>query len=189
MALLTTTEAARRCGVTPRTMLRWLVNGEIQGTRSPGGHWRVDESALPTPQEGPANPLVPQSAQLHVAIIEDDASQAAALARLVGLFAPTASVHLASDGLMAGLVLGTARPDVAFVDIEMPGLDGVEVVRRARKVAALQHTRFVVLSGRLTPERIAALAEVGVPDVLRKPISPETLRGILEAAKVAKAEG
>lgn len=189
MALLTTTEAARRCGVTPRTMLRWLVNGEIQGTRSPGGHWRVEESVLPKASEGHPNPLVPQSDELHVAIIEDDASQAAALARLVGMFAPTASIHLASDGLMAGLVLGAARPHVAFVDIEMPGLDGVEVVRRARQVASLQRTRFIVLSGRLTPERIAALAEVGVPDVLRKPISPETLRGILDAAMVAKAGG
>jgi DNA-binding response OmpR family regulator len=167
-------------------MLRWLVSGEIKGTVSPGGHWRVEESALPVAQEAKANPLVPQSDELHVAIIEDDASQAAALARLVGMFAPTASIHLASDGLMAGLVLGAARPHVAFVDIEMPGLDGIEVVRRARKVASLQRTRFVVLSGRLTTERVAALAEIGVYDVFRKPIPPDILRSILDAAMASK---
>jgi DNA-binding response OmpR family regulator len=168
-------------------MLRWLVNGELKGVRSPGGHWRVDESALPTQSEGHENPLVPVEDELHVAIIEDDASQAAALARLVGMFAPTASIHLASDGLMAGLVLGSARPHVAFVDIEMPGLDGIEVVRRARKVASLQRTRFVVLSGRLTQERVDALAEIGVLDVFRKPIPPDILRAILDAAAAAIA--
>ena len=184
--LLTTTDAAKRCGVSGRTLLRWLDQGELSGLRTPGGHWRVEETVLDAfmaseaGRGGSAARDVPVASRgLRVLIVEDDPSQAAALARLVGLVVPGATVRLAADGFEAGLMLGESAPDLAFIDIEMPGLDGVEVVRRARQVPTLAATRFVVTSGRLTPDRIAALAALGVGDCLRKPISPERLEAIL----------
>lgn len=183
MTLLTTTEAARRCGVSGRTLLRWLTRGELPGVQTPGGHWRVEESALAAflsaggrqgPKEG------------RVLIVEDDPHEAEALARIIGLLAPGVLVERAHDGLAAGLLLGVSAPDVAFVDIEMPGLDGIEVVRRARQISALAHTRFVVVSGRLTSARVAALEELGVQDILRKPVDPDAVRRILREAVQAR---
>jgi CheY-like chemotaxis protein len=51
----------------------------------------------------------------------------------------------AADGLAAVEVIETLRPDVAIVDLVMPGLDGLEVVRRVRR--ALPDLRLIVLSG------------------------------------------
>jgi CheY-like chemotaxis protein len=51
----------------------------------------------------------------------------------------------AADGLAAVEAIETLRPDVAIVDLVMPGLDGLEVVRRARR--ALPDVRLIVLSG------------------------------------------
>ena len=188
MATLTTTEAARRCGVCPRTVLRWLDSGELPGTRTLGGHWRVDESVLPVPS-GAARPGLTQRGRggLRVVVIEDDPNQAQALVNVLALLAPGASSERAADGLSAGLLLGATLPHIAFVDIEMPGLDGIEVIRRARQVGSLNATHFVVVSGRLTPARVAALTDLGVRDILRKPIDPEAIRLVM--AEYARTDG
>lgn len=186
--LLTTTEAARRCGVCPRTVLRWLTLGELDGVRTPGGHWRVRESDLAA-FESRSKAAAPVST-LRVVLVEDEPTEALALARLVELFAPGARIELAEDGLAAGLLLGATLPHVAFVDIQMPRLDGIDVIRRARGLAELSHTRFAVVSGHLTPERVGALNELGVVDVLRKPVDPGAVQRILAAcsAEVAGPE-
>jgi excisionase family DNA binding protein len=44
--LLTPQEAAPFFRVEPSTVLRWLRQGLIAGTRTPGGHWRVYASAV-----------------------------------------------------------------------------------------------------------------------------------------------
>jgi len=187
MALLTTTEAARRCGVTGRTFLRWLSSGELTGTRTPGGHWRIDESYL-IDLKGNI-PIAGARAAAGVLIIEDDPSEAGALARVVSLLVPEANVNLAADGLEAGLLLGTSRPRVAFVDIEMPVLNGIEVIRRARQVATLDVTRFVVVSGRLTTKRVAELESLGVEDLLKKPVDPGAVQAVLARCGLTGAQG
>lgn len=175
MKLLTTTEAARLCGVSPRTLLRWLTSGEMTGVRTAGGHWRLRESDLAGLPREPGG----GTSALRVVIIEDEPGQAQALATLVSILSPGARVERAEDGLAAGLLLAATRPHVAFVDIEMPLLDGIDVIRRARALDAVPHTRFVVVSGRLTEPRIEALRELGVRDILNKPIRPEAVETIL----------
>ena len=43
---LTLTEAAARIGVHRRTLRAWIRAGRLEASRTPGGHWRVRESAL-----------------------------------------------------------------------------------------------------------------------------------------------
>ncbi len=40
--LLTTGQAAKLCSVTRDTVLRWVRSGQLKGTRTPGGHYRID---------------------------------------------------------------------------------------------------------------------------------------------------
>lgn len=176
MALMSTSEVADRCGVSSRTVLRWLTQGDLVGVRTPGGHWRVEEAELEALQGDAESEDVGGATVL---IIEDNATEAQALATLVPLLVPEARTEWAEDGVAAGLLLGTLRPRVAFVDIEMPRLDGEEVIRRAREIPVLDDTHFVVVSGRLTPERIEALEALGVQDILSKPVNPREVRMIL----------
>jgi len=46
MGLISTGKAAERLGVTVTTVQRYLKDGTLRGTRTPGGHWRVDESSV-----------------------------------------------------------------------------------------------------------------------------------------------
>ena len=44
--LLKPREAAERCGVKPRTVVRWIREGRLQGVKMNGRNWRVDEQDL-----------------------------------------------------------------------------------------------------------------------------------------------
>ena len=180
--LETTTQAARRVGVSARTLLRWLEAGLLPGIQTAGGHWRIDradlEAFLAGPQRDTAAPQPLGGPRIRV--VEDDPAHAAALARLLRLFSPLAQVHHAADGLSAALLLGTTLPHVAFVDIELPGMDGVALLRLARQQPALGNVQFVVVSGRLSAQRIDALQALGIQHILPKPLAPADVRRVLE---------
>lgn len=44
--LLSTRAAADRCGVSPRTIARWLRTGELKGVKLRGRIWRIEEAEL-----------------------------------------------------------------------------------------------------------------------------------------------
>jgi len=58
-------------------------------------------------------------------------------------------------------------PDVVFLDITMPGMDGIEVLRRIRERWA--DLPVIILSGWGTEQQIEAARKLGVTDVLQKP--------------------
>jgi two-component system response regulator ResD len=81
-------------------------------------------------------------------------------------------VVTATDGLEALRAIEDHRPRLVVLDLMLPGLDGMAVIRRAR---ALGETPILVLSARgSTGDRILGLSE-GADDYLPKPFSPAEL--------------
>jgi CheY-like chemotaxis protein len=80
----------------------------------------------------------------------------------------------AADGAeaLAALRGESARPAVVLLDLNMPVLDGWEVLEACCHDPALAEVPVVVLSGRDDAE---ATLSLGADAVLRKPINPETL--------------
>ncbi|MBI3031714.1 MAG: response regulator [Candidatus Rokubacteria bacterium] len=64
-------------------------------------------------------------------------------------------------------------PDVVFLDITMPGMDGIEVLRQIRQKWA--DLPVIILSGWGTELQIQAARELGVTDVLQKPVPLKNL--------------
>ncbi|MBZ5712907.1 ATP-binding response regulator [Nannocystis pusilla] len=84
-------------------------------------------------------------------------------------------VALASDGPQGVALALQLRPDVALVDIGLPGLDGCEVARRIRDDPRGSDTHLVALTGYGSQELRAATAEAGFELHLVKPVNPERL--------------
>ncbi len=72
----------------------------------------------------------PRPARRRVLIIEDQSDSRESLRRLVECYGH--EVFVAADGLQGVAAAMAHRPDVAVVDIGLPGLDGYEVARRLR---------------------------------------------------------
>ena len=84
-------------------------------------------------------------------------------------------VVAAFDGLTALALAQATRPDLAFLDVQMPHLDGLEVCRRLRQCPECAHTRIVILTAAGQAEDRARGLAAGADEYLTKPFSPLAL--------------
>jgi two-component system chemotaxis response regulator CheY len=86
----------------------------------------------------------------------------------------------AGDGEEALSVLRREWVDAILTDINMPGVDGEELLRRLAADEVLRSVPAIVISTDATENRIARLLSLGARGYVTKPFRPETLRADLE---------
>jgi DNA-binding NarL/FixJ family response regulator len=118
---------------------------------------------------------------IAVLVIDDHPVVRTGLAQLLERAEGIVLAGVAADGA-DGVELATAeRPDVVLMDLEMPGVDGIEATARIR--AACPETEVVVLTSFSDRERILDALDAGAAGYLLKDAEPEELlRGIRAAA-------
>ena len=92
---------------------------------------------------------------------------------------PVAELHEASNGREGLDVLRTRQIDLVFADINMPVMDGVEMVARMAEDGMLARVRVVIVSTEGSSTRIEDLRAKGIAGYLRKPFTPESLRQVM----------
>ena len=123
------------------------------------------------------------SAPLRVLVVDDEEPALAEMRfRLEEMDEPTFSqLDVASTAGEALRALRANRYDVVFLDIQMPGLSGLEL---AEVVADLPHRPAIVFVTAYEEHAVRAF-EVGASDYLLKPLSPERLRRTLDRVRGA----
>jgi len=113
----------------------------------------------------------------HVLVIDDNTDALEAVAIVLEMNGHR--VQLASDGLSALKMAEKSRPEVIFLDIGMPGMDGYEVAKRLRKTAWGARVRLVAMTGwgQEKDKKKAKLA--GFDAHLTKPVEPEELERVM----------
>ncbi len=86
----------------------------------------------------------------------------------------------AGNGEEALAQLSAHRVDVILTDINMPGMNGEELLRKLGADGILKTTPAVVISTDATNERILRMIVLGAQGYMSKPFTPETLRDELE---------
>ena len=89
----------------------------------------------------------------------------------VHLSTPVAGVELAADGGQAWERLRAETFDLALLDIEMPGIDGFELVRRIRADSRLQYLPVVMVTGREDIASIDRAFALGATSFVTKPVN------------------
>jgi two-component system KDP operon response regulator KdpE len=112
-----------------------------------------------------------------VLVVEDDAETRAALVR--ELHARGYRVEEAEDGRSALRRWDARRPDVILLDLGLPDVDGIEVIKRVRKEA---QTPIVILSGRYDEREKVAALDRGADDYVTKPFGVDELNARLRVA-------
>jgi DNA-binding LytR/AlgR family response regulator len=119
-------------------------------------------------------------------IAEDEGAQRQELKRLLGDLWPSLRIVAeCEDGLAAIEALHRHAPDVAFLDIRMPGVSGLEVARVAGAAAKSAH---VVLITAYDEFAVTAF-EAGAADYLLKPVRRERLAATIARLKERLADG
>ncbi|MEP6573024.1 MAG: response regulator [Gemmatimonadota bacterium] len=102
-------------------------------------------------------------------VIDDDAASRRILSRLLSRFFPHA-VAEAQSGEEALELMAKEIPIIVFTDLEMPGIGGIEMIRRLRADPALAHLPVVAVSASNERETVTQVVGLGVTDYLVKPI-------------------
>ncbi|MEM7624826.1 MAG: response regulator [Planctomycetota bacterium] len=174
-ATLTTGQIARHCRVNYRTVLRWIKAGRLPAYQLPGrGDHRVEiadfrrflvDNGLPVPVEiaRPSN---------RVLIVDDDPAMAASLSRV--LRRAGYETQVAGNGFQAGAVLNDFKPQLVTLDLQMPGIDGHEVLRFIRTHPEHRHLSVLIVSAQSRSE-IQDAVNAGATRGMQKPFENQTL--------------
>jgi DNA-binding NarL/FixJ family response regulator len=119
---------------------------------------------------------------LRAIIVEDHALTRAGLR--TALAAEFDVVGEAADGITGWEVIAGARPDVAIIDIGLPGMDGIALTNRVRH--ELPSTRVVIVTMIDVEQEVLAALAAGADAYVLKTAEPER---ILEAARIASEGG
>jgi two-component system nitrogen regulation response regulator NtrX len=83
------------------------------------------------------------------------------------------AVQLASSGEEGAALVEREAPDLVFLDIKMPGMDGLEVLQRLRPLTDV--TPIIVLSGNADIQTAVEATKLGAFDIVEKPLSTDRL--------------
>jgi two-component system LytT family response regulator len=114
-------------------------------------------------------------------IVDDEPIARAGLRRMLGEIEWLHCLGEAASGPEALQAIEVLRPDLVFLDIEMPGLSGIDVLR------TLAQPPYVVFTTAYAEHAVAAF-ELGAVDYLLKPFGPERLLASLERVRAAIGE-
>ena len=119
--------------------------------------------------------------KLNVLIVDDSATIRAVMEKTLNLAGVnTNQVLHAANGKEALEILGNEWIDLIFADINMPVMNGVEMIEKMSEDGLLKTIPVVVVSTEGSQTRIEQLKDKGVTAYIRKPFQPEDFKAIVE---------
>jgi PAS domain S-box-containing protein len=139
-------------------------------------------TALPAPAANGNGNGLPKGGPHRVLVVDDSRDSAETLARLLRRLGHT--VEVAHDGPSAFEAAPGFGPDLALLDIGLPGMDGYQLARALRREPSLGRLHLVALTGYGSESDRIKSAEAGFDDHLVKPVEFDDLRAILDRSTV-----
>ncbi len=123
----------------------------------------------------------------NVLIVDDSRIVRAVVARTLKMAGVEADKILeAGNGKEALDILDSNKVDIVFADINMPGMNGIEMVGHMKEKGLLASIPVVIISTERSVTRIHDLKAMGVRDYLSKPFTPESIRDVVNRLLAGK---
>jgi DNA-binding response OmpR family regulator len=103
---------------------------------------------------------------------DDDVLVALIMRKLKGLGFVT---HSSRDGNHALELIRDLRPDIAILDVMMPGVDGYQILKTMKADTSTSEIPVIILTSRNTEEDLVKSFGLGAVDYINKPVSPSEL--------------
>ena len=121
-----------------------------------------------------------QRRALSLVYIEDNAVNVILVQHLVAM-RPATALACAPDGASGVAQALQSLPNLVLIDMHLPDMDGIEVLRRLRAAPSLAHTKMIALSANGVGDDIAAALAAGFDDYWTKPIDFRQFLAALDA--------
>lgn len=143
-----TREVADMLGLSRGTVQKMVEDGTLQAWKTTGGHRRIlgisVENFL---KSGQSNILTTQSTQLSILVIEDNPASQKLYQLTITEWDMPINLSIVNDGLSALVQITRHCPDILITDLQIPGVDGFEMVNTLSKDTAFNAMDIIVVTG------------------------------------------
>ena len=115
-------------------------------------------------------------------VIDDNKQTAEALVNMLTLWDISARAILGPSAAM--MVLGEVTPDLMLLDLNMPAVDGFEVLSYLRREPRLANVPVIIVTADDQPETVRRVEKSGARAMVLKPASPDLLEAALKKAGI-----
>jgi len=176
--VISTREAAKMLGVSVRSVQLWVESGVLKAWKTAGNHRRIylDSVNSLINHRDTVNPLI--------LIVEDDETVQAYYKALFEELLSKPNLLFAENGFDGLLKLGECKPALLMADIDMPNMDGIEMVRSIHSLENYTNLPTVFVTA-LTKKQIAKRGPL--PKNIKcysKPLDINSAREIFSNAKI-----
>lgn len=198
----TTREASALLGVSVGTIQLWVENGLLEAWRTAGGHRRVLRESIDRliraapsidvrPSSGVAvtgrAPDTDPAVRPLILVVEDDRILLKLYEVQISKWKIGAD-YICVDNAIAGLIaIGRRKPDVLITDLQMPNMNGIEMIRFLNMHPDTDALKIIVVTGM---DADGIHAEGGLPpevEIFQKPVPFDRLRATVEHFLSSKA--
>ncbi|MGA0571467.1 response regulator [Variovorax sp. VNK109] len=184
-----TSYAAKLLGMSVATVQSLVERGEIEAWKTRGGHRRISIKSINQylrdnqPQSVFAESEPPTS--LHVLVVEDDENTRELYKACFEEWSLPVDLSLMGSVLEALVDIATLRPDLLITDLDMPGVDGMEMLKVLRRNPALANMQVLAVTG-MNEEAVNARGGLPAGTLFRqKPLNFDWLQGYVTALLTA----
>jgi CheY-like chemotaxis protein len=117
---------------------------------------------------------------INILIVEDNEINRLLLISIINIIAPHAQLEEAKDGLEAIDKFIQFKPDLIFMDMRMPGLNGLEATARIRSLETSKRTVIIALTASAQKTDREICIQAGMDDYISKPIKSNSIKTILD---------
>ncbi len=198
----TTLEVAKRLGVSLPTVQRWVDSGRLLAWKTPGGHRRIDAysaelffaaqervavtskdlSAQRVSEVSEVSEILETSttSKMTILIVDDDPIDRVLMENLVRKTMPQAIIVIAENGFQGLLIAGRMGPDVVVTDLQMPHMNGFEMIRQLLVDSTNRPAAVFAVSAHLQ-EHMEYVGELPIEvKLFSKPIDEKTFAAALK---------
>jgi diguanylate cyclase (GGDEF)-like protein/PAS domain S-box-containing protein len=129
------------------------------------------DASIAAPQSAPT--AAPAPAPARVLIVDDEPLNIELLAEVLG---PDYEILSANEGPAALEIAAKAKPEVALLDVVMPGMDGYELCKRLKAQHPGDELAIIFVTGLGDVDAETKALELGAADYITKPINPTAVR-------------
>ncbi len=167
-----TGEVAKIFSCSRVTVFHWIHSGKINAIRTIGGHYRIskkDVERFINPSERSLRKKKEGKRKTKILVVDDEQQIVNTLILFLEKIDPDFEVYGTTNSFDAGRLVVTFRPDIAIIDVIMPGMNGFEVCEKIKSDPLTEHIKIIAITGYGTKENIERIKNKGASVCILKP--------------------